>query len=114
MVAKIVVFSLIFAACSTTKNIPDDDQLFIGLTKITYERNDSGVPTHIAHKNFVETQTEVEAALATAPNGALFGSSYYRTPFPYGLWVWNAFSGKEDKFSKWMTESFGKNRYGSD
>ena len=108
MVAKIVVFSLVIAACSTTKNIPDDDQLFIGLTKITYERNDSGVPSHIAHKNFVETQTEVEAALATAPNGALFGSSYYRTPFPYGLWVWNAFSGKEDKFSKWMTESFGK------
>ena len=53
-------------------------------------------------------QEEVEAALATAPNGALFGSSYFRTPFPYGLWIWNAFSGKEGKVAKWLTESFGK------
>ena len=51
-----------------TKNIPDDDQLFTGLKAITYsdyEKND----------NFIQTQEEVEAALATAPNGAIFGSS---------------------------------------
>ena len=75
-------------SCSTTKHIPDDDHLFVGLTDIEYkdyERN----------QNFISTQEEIEAALATAPNGALFGSSYYRTPFPYGLWIWNAFSEKE-------------------
>ena len=96
-----VVTILLLTACSTTKNIPDDDQLFVGLTKIdyrNYERN----------QNFIDTQEEIEAALATAPNGALFGSSYYRTPFPYGLWIWNAFSGKENGFARWMTESFGK------
>ena len=86
---------LLPSACSTTANIPDDDQLFVGLTKISYERGDSGVPLSVANKNFIETQEELEAALATAPNGALFGSSYYRTPFPYGLWIWNAFSDNE-------------------
>ncbi|MBQ9636457.1 MAG: BamA/TamA family outer membrane protein [Prevotella sp.] len=99
---------LLAGACSTTKNIPDDDQLFVGLTKIRYERADSGVLAAVANQNFLTTQEEVEAALATAPNGALFGSSYHRTPFPYGLWIWNAFSGKDGAFSKWLTSSFGK------
>ena len=93
--------ALALSGCSTTSNIPDDDQLFTGLTKIDYSDYDDG-------DHFVNTQTEVDAALATAPNGALFGSSYYRTPFPYGLWIWNAFTGKTDGFSKWMVKSFGK------
>lgn len=96
-----VAATLVFVGCSTTSNIPDDDQLFTGLTKINYENYES-------NDHFLKTQIEVEAALATAPNGALFGSSYYRTPFPYGLWIWNAFAGKEDAFSKWMVKSFGK------
>ena len=88
-------------ACSTTKLVPDDDHLFIGLTKIDYqdyEKND----------HFLETQEEIEAALATAPNGALFGSSYYRTPFPYGLWIWNYANGSSGRFKKWLNHSFGK------
>ncbi|MBQ9646397.1 MAG: BamA/TamA family outer membrane protein [Prevotella sp.] len=92
---------LLFASCSTTKNIPDDDQLFTGLTKIEYKNYEPG-----AH--FTATQEELEAALATAPNGALFGSSYYRTPFPYRLWIWNAFSQSESKFGQWVGSAFGK------
>ena len=88
-------------ACSTTKNIPDDDQLFIGLTKIDYQNYEED-------DHFIATQEEVEAALATAPNGALFGSSYYRTPFPYGLWIWNYTNGSNGKFKKWLGKSFGK------
>ena len=91
----------LLCACSTTKYLPDDEQLFIGLEKITYadyERNDHAI----------QTQEELEAALATAPNGALFGSSYYRTPFPYGLWIWNATSNAKTKFGKWLNHSFGK------
>ena len=106
--AKIAVFGLILAACSTTEGVPEGDQLFTGLTKIAYERANDGVPSAIANQNFIETQAEVEAALATAPNGALFGSSYHRTPFPYRLWIWNEFSGKDDKLSQWLTSSFGK------
>ena len=61
-------------SCSTTKGVPEGDQLFVGLTKIDYQ-------DYERNSNFIDTQVEVEAALATAPNGALFGSSYYRTPF---------------------------------
>ena len=88
-------------SCSTTSGVPDDDKLFVGLEKIKY--------THYEKDDhFLSTQEEVEAALASAPNGALFGSSYYRTPFPYRLWIWNAFSGSHSIVAKWITKSFGK------
>ena len=93
--------ALLLASCSMTKNIPEDDQLFTGLKEITYkdyEQND----------NFTVTQGEVEAALATAPNGSLFGSSYYRLPFSWGVTVWNHYADKPGGFARWMTKTFGK------
>lgn len=93
---------LALAACSTTRSIPEGDQLYTGLSGIEYKAEEKG-----AH--FTSTQAEVDAALATAPNGALFGSSSIRSPFPFGLWVWNAFAGKTDAFSQWMIKSFGTN-----
>ena len=92
---------VVTAACSTTKQIPDDDQLFIGLTDIDYEN-------YQKDDHFYTTQEEVEAALATAPNGALFGSSYYRSPFPIGLWVWNYANGSSGKFKQFLNKTFGK------
>ena len=93
--------ALFLVSCSMTKNIPDDDQLFTGLKAITYsdyEKND----------NFTQTQEEVEAALATAPNGAIFGSSYYRLPFSWRVSVWNKYHDKDTKFAQWMTKNLGK------
>ena len=88
-------------ACSTTKHIPEDDQLFIGLKKIAYTDYEK-------NQHASDTQEELEAALATAPNGALFGSSYYRTPFPYRLWIWNATYGSSGVLKKWMNRVLGK------
>lgn len=99
--AAAVAAALLSASCSTTKNIPENDQLFIGLEKIKYHNYED-------NDHFNSTKEEVEAALATAPNGALFGSSYYRNPFPYGLWIWNAFSGSDNKIAQWITRTFGK------
>ncbi|MBR1414612.1 MAG: BamA/TamA family outer membrane protein [Prevotella sp.] len=95
-------FLLLFlSACSTTSHIPEDDQLFIGLEKIVYTDYED-------NRHAEQTQEELEAALATAPNGALFGSSYYRTPFPYGLWIWNATTGSHGVLKKWLNHTFGK------
>ena len=84
-----------------TKNIPEDDQLFTGLKKIAYEDYET-------NDNYVQTQAEVEAALATAPNGAIFGSSYYRMPISLGVSIWNKYHGRDTGFARWMTETFGK------
>jgi hypothetical protein len=90
-----------------TKNIPEDDQLFTGLTKIAYEdEKEYGIDAYDDHLE--NTKLEVEAALATQPNGSLFGSSYITVPWSWHLWVYNKFSGKESGFARWMTKTFGK------
>ena len=92
---------IVCMSCSSTSSLEADEQLYTGIKKIDYGSHDGG-------EHFLQTQAEIEAALACAPNGALFGSSFYRTPVPYGLWIWNAFSGRQDAFSKWVTKTFGK------
>lgn len=87
-------------ACSSTSNLPEDEVLYTGLKKITYtDKNKSDA--------FAATQVEVEAALACTPNGALLGSSYYRTPFPVRLWIYNTFAKSHTKVGRWILNSFG-------
>ncbi|MCF0208536.1 MAG: BamA/TamA family outer membrane protein [Bacteroidaceae bacterium] len=100
MITLFAIFSLM-VSCSTTAGLPEGEKLYIGLKEITWGE-------HETSDHFNKTQEELNAALQTAPNGALFGSSYLRTPFPYGLWIWNAYHGKEGAFAKWITKSFGK------
>ncbi len=90
----------LLSGCSSTKSIPEGDQLFVGLDDIKYNAPEKG-------EHFSATQTEVEAALATKPNASLFGSSSIRSPFPIGLWIWNEFVGSEDGIGKWLLNSFG-------
>ena len=92
---------LVLVACSMTKDIPEGDRLFTGLKKIAYEDYEE-------NDNLTQTQEEVEAALATAPNGAIFGSSYHRMPFSFGVAVWNKYQGSESGFGQWMLKTFGK------
>ena len=102
--------SFFLSSCSLTKNIPEDDQLFRGLKEIVYiDEEDSSLPENKALEDQKETmKEEIEAALATIPNGSLFFSSYYAAPWSWRLWVYNTFGSKESKFAKWMTKSFGK------
>ena len=78
-----MVMCWLLTACSMTKNIPEDDQLFTGLKRIVYvdERRDS----FVAHQ--ITTMEEIEAALATEPNGSVFGSSYFSVPWSWHLWA---------------------------
>ena len=102
--------SFFLFSCSLTKNIPEDDQLFRGLKEIVYiDEEDSSLPENKALEDQKETmKEEIEAALATIPNGSLFFSSYYAAPWSWRLWVYNTFGSKESKSAKWMTKSFGK------
>lgn len=49
---------------------------------------------------------QVNAVLEYAPNNSLFGSAYHRTPFPTGLWAYNAYVNKTSGFAKWMFKTF--------
>ncbi len=104
----LLLMLLLLTSCISTSNIPDDDQLFVGLTKISYDDALGTKGRLQAQEHLTDIKAEVEAALATAPNGAFFGSSYYRVPFSWRLWIHNKFSGKESDFAKWMDKSFGR------
>lgn len=95
-------------SCISTKSVPDGDQLFTGLDKIYYDDDDNRNDNGSYARHLSDTKEEVEVALATTPNGSIFGSSHYRAPFSWRLWVHNTFSGKSSRFAKWMTKSFGK------
>lgn len=97
----IIVTAIVAGGCSSTSSLEPGEQLYIGLKPIDYTGYEP-----CSHKD--ATQEELEAALAIAPNGALFGSSYYRTPFPYGLWIWNACHNSDGVIKKWLNNSFGK------
>lgn len=97
----IPLFALILVSCNETKCVEDGDRLYTGLKKITYTGDDGS-----SHAK--TTREEVEAALQTKPNGSLFGSSYYRSPFRLRLWIWNTYSRKSGGIAKWMTKNFGK------
>ncbi len=74
---------------------------------LTQEQKDSAAAIrHIEEEAYETAKEEVDAALAYAPNNALFGSSSYRVPFPAGLWTYNAFVGKKSRFAKWMFDTF--------
>lgn len=55
-----------------------------------------------------QTQTEIDAVLAYAPNGALFGSSKYTSPWKFGLWTYNHFVNADSWLGKWFFNTFAE------
>ena len=91
-------------SCSTTSNLPEDEVLYVGMTPINYTDT---VPMRFA--DYIEgVKEEVEAALACAPNGSVFGSSYMRNPLQIRLGIYNTFANSESGFGKWMRDHFGR------
>ena len=97
---SVMLTSSLFTGCSSTSALKEGEQLFAGLKPIEYTNYE-------ANPYADSVKEEMEYALASAPTGAFMGSSYYRTPFPIRLWVWNAFSQSEDGLSRWITKVFG-------
>ena len=80
-----MAFLFILAACSTTSAIPDGEQLYTGMEPTKYSN-------YKENQHFNDVKEELDLVLATKPNAAWLGSPSVRSPFPVGLWIWNAFS----------------------
>ena len=91
--------ALLLAACSTTKHLPEGEVLYTGQKAMIVH---NPTPTKVG-ETAIE---EVEAALVTAPNNSLLGSSTVRIPFPFGLWVYNGFQKYEKGLGKWIFNRF--------
>ena len=98
--AAVMLFSFLFTGCSSTSALKENEQLFTGLKPIEYSNYEANTYAD-------SVKEEMEFALASAPTGAFMGSSYFRTPFPVRLWIWNAFSPSDDALSRWITKVFG-------
>ena len=96
-------FCCFLASCSTTKNLPEGEILYTGIDKLEVLNEDKTEAGVLA-------LTEVEAALAYAPNNAILGSSSLRWPLPVGLWVYNAFEKYQNKkgVGRWILDHLGE------
>ena len=96
-----VLFAVILlCACSTTSGLQDDEVLYTGIKKIRVEDKKNTYAESVA-------LTEVEAALAYAPNNSFMGSSSLRFPLPVGLWIYNGLVDRhKGGFNKWMFNTF--------
>ncbi|WP_321438702.1 BamA/TamA family outer membrane protein [uncultured Bacteroides sp.] len=95
MKTKLYLLLLFITACSTTRNLPEDETLYTGMKKTVVENRDISLAGD-------EALDEVNAALAAAPNNSLLGSSSVRYPFPFGLWMYNAFYPCKKGLGHWM------------
>ena len=89
----------VLASCSTTKYIGEGEILYTGqkTTKII-----NPTPTETGETAL----EEIYAALATAPNNSILGSSTLRSPLPFGLWTYTGFYNADRKFGKWIFKHF--------
>lgn len=90
---------LLFSACSTVSHLPEGELLYTG-TQYVHVEDDAPAPL----RN--EAVDKARVAFILPPNNALFGSSRYRTPFPVGLWAYNAFVDDSIGIRRWLFKSF--------
>ena len=99
LAGMLLVAAGLLPSCSITRNLPEGEVLYRGIDKIEVENRDET-------EGGKEALAEAEAALASKPNNAFFGSSSLKWPFPIGLWIYNDFIHAEKKVGKWIFERF--------
>lgn len=87
-------------ACSTTRRIPDDDFLYIGVKGIEYDTADSV-------KLASDMKDMIAEAVDVAPNN-YWELLKWRYPFPIGLWAYNNWPNPEKGFRHWLYEKFAE------
>ncbi len=103
---RIIIYLTIataLAACSATRHIEEGEQLYTGIKGIEV----TGEKEYASSSIGQQAIAEVEAALATPPNGSIAGSSSIRT-FSVGLWWYNTFYNSKSRVGRWLFETFGK------
>ena len=106
-----VILIVMLASCSSVSNLPEGEVLYTGLKTTEYHFPNSllgdAVSADVA-SHIETTKVELEAALASAPNGSFMGSSTVKTPLPLRLWIYNMCANSESGIGKWLRNSFGQ------
>ena len=94
---------LIVASCSTTRYVPENDKLYIGIKEIDFTDAKENATTSVGETAMDETKY----ALDYAPNGSIAGSSSLRA-LPLGLWWYNALRNSQSKAGKWLFDKLAQ------
>lgn len=91
-------FILLSTACSTTRRIPQDEELYTGLKGVEYIYS-----SDTAYRVPEELKSQIHTSVNVPPNNywKLVGWHY---PFPLGLWVYNNWPNPEKGFKHWIYE----------
>lgn len=91
--AALAAAMLLLAACSTTSRIPEGEQLYTGIDKITYAPDSMHVPRSL--------ESAISDAMFVRPNNywSFIGR---RSPFPVGLWVYNHWNPDSKGIKHWL------------
>lgn len=95
MTVSLLLLAGLFTSCSTTKKIPEGEQLYNGL-KIKYNApEDVKVPGGV--------KSDIMSSINVKPNNALpIIKPYRRYPFPLGLWVYNNWNDSARGLKGWL------------
>ena len=107
MIKKIYIYTLlavIINSCSTTKHIPEGEQLYTGIKRMEFVDEEK----YAGSKTGKLAAEEITYALECPPNGSLANSSSIRT-FSVGLWFYNTFYNSKKGIGKWLFNKFGSN-----
>ena len=93
-----MVASLLLASsCSTTKKLGENDVLYTGVKHLKYHED--------SVKADAGMKEDIFTAINVRPNNPLY-SPYYRTPFPFGLMIYNNIDEDATGFEGWLYKHF--------
>lgn len=92
-----ILAALLLASCSTTRRLPQGEQLYTGVKKVEIAVSPDGqpIPAPLAR--------QLKETVDVAPNNYI-KMLHWRYPFPLGLWVYNNWPNPDHGFKHWIYE----------
>ena len=84
-------------SCSTTKKLGENDVLYTGVKHLKYHEEGTKLEAGV--------KEDIFTAINVRPNNPLY-SPYYRTPFPFGLMIYNNIDEDATGFKGWLYKHF--------
>ncbi len=88
---------MLATACSTTSKLGKNDILYTGVKHLKYHENNVKVNQGV--------KDDIFTSINVRPNNPLY-SPYYRTPFPFGLMIYNHIDEDATGFKGWLYKHF--------
>ena len=97
-IVLMAVLALLACSCSTTRKLGENDVLYTGVKYLKYHEEDGA-------KADAGMKDDIFTAINVRPNNPLY-SPYYRTPFPFGLMIYNNIDEDATGFKGWLYKHF--------